>query len=306
MKKVIVTGATGFIGKALIKNLSENNIKVYAIVRNINNAKDIININNVELICCNMSEVNQLKNLINNIDIDVFYHLAWSGTSGDLRMNYDLQLMNVKYTCDAVKLAKDLGCNKFVFAGSIMEHESIKYVPEDGSYPSRHCIYKTAKLAAHYMGKTMAANIGIDFINAIISNVYGEGEISQRLISSTIKKLLNGEKTSFTSGEQLYDFIYITDAARAFMEIGLQGKPFHSYYIGSGEPMPLKHFLTIIRDCIDKNIDLGLGKVLFDGSSLSYNEFDKDSLFREFNFKCEVSFTQGIIKTIDWMKSLSL
>ncbi|MDE5873831.1 MAG: NAD-dependent epimerase/dehydratase family protein [Lachnospiraceae bacterium] len=57
-------------------------------------------------------------------------------------------------------------------------------------------------------------------MSAVISDIYGEGESSPRLINSSIRKLLNNEETSFSTGEQMYDFVYIEDAARMFVGLG--------------------------------------------------------------------------------------
>lgn len=305
MKKVIVTGANGFIGKNLVKNLAIKDIKVYAVVKDItSNISEIKNITNVEITYCNLESISDLSEKIADRDIDVFYHFAWAGTSGKLRGDYELQLSNVKACCDCVQAAYKMKVKKFVFAGSILEYECQKYLSQDFSKPGLGNIYNTAKISAHYMSKTLAYNLGLDFISATISNIYGIGEISERLINTTIIKLLKKEKTSFTEGNQLYDFIYIDDAVRAFMLIGEYGKPFKNYYIGNKKPRLLKEFLLTIRDCIDNNITLGLGEIPFNGISLNYTEFSTMSLYEDFNFKTNVSFEDGIKLTSEWLRKI--
>lgn len=154
------------------------------------------------------------------------------------------------------------------------------------------------------MSKTLAYNLGLDFVCTTISNVYGVGEISERLINTTIIKLLKKEKTSFTEGNQLYDFIYIDDVVRAFILIGEYGKPFKNYYIGNKKPQLLKEFLVKIRDCIDTNIELGLGEIPFNGISLNYTEFSTLGLYEDFNFKTTVNFEDGIKKTAEWLRKI--
>lgn len=82
------------------------------------------------------------------------------------------------------------------------------------------------------MARAIAGSLGIDYIRAVISNIYGAGEKSPRLINTTIRKLLNGEHCAFSAGEQLYDFIYVTDAAKMFAALGDSGKSNKTYYIG--------------------------------------------------------------------------
>lgn len=304
MKKVIVTGASGFIGYALVKELSLEGYEVYAVIRNKNKLSLFDDFDNVKTYICDLSNINNLNNLINENDFDSFFHLAWDGTAGNDRENYDKQLLNVKYTCEAVEVAKKMGCQKFIYAGSLMEYESINYIPMSGSKPVKNYIYRTAKLTAHYMAKALAVDLDLDFRVGIISNAYGEGEMSQRLINSTIRKMLNNEKVSFTSGEQLYDFIYISDVVRAFIAISQEGQPYGNYYIGNEHQRKLKEFLIELRDCMDKNIKLGLGEIPFDGISLDYSQIDTLRLYEDTSFECKVNFSEGISKTIKWLKSI--
>jgi nucleoside-diphosphate-sugar epimerase len=302
MKKVIITGANGFVGKNLVKHLAAKDVKVYAIVKDItSDISEIKNITNVEIVYCNLTHILKLNEKIKDTDIDVFYHFAWAGTSGTLRTDYELQLSNVKGCCDAVKTAYNMNVKKFVFAGSILEYECQKYLSLDFSKPGLGNIYNTAKITSHYMAKTLAYNLGIDFISATISNIYGVGEISQRLICTTIVKLLKKQKTLFTEGNQLYDFIYIDDAVKAFELIGDYGKAFKNYYIGNKNPQLLKEFLIKIRDCIDSTVDIGLGELPYNGAFLNYEEFSTLGLYEDFDFKPDVNFENGIKQTTEWL-----
>lgn len=305
MTKTIITGASGFVGKSLVKELSAKGYEVLAIIRNKNKVSEFDDLSNVSVVVCDLRDISNLKNFLPKTDYSYFFHLAWEGTSGPDREDYHKQLQNVVYTCEAVKTAKELGCKRFIYAGSLMEYESIKYIPINGSIPVKNYIYRTAKLTAHYMAKSLAVDLGIDFVTGTISNAYGEGEISPRLINSTIRILLKNEKTSFTSGEQLYDFIYITDVAKAFIAIAEKGRAYGNYYIGNRTQRKLKDYLIDIKNCIDKNIELGFGEIPFYGASLDYTEFDTNALYEDTDFKCEVDFMEGIKKTIKWIEQNS-
>lgn len=302
MKKAIITGATGFVGSWLVKELTSNGIEVIAVVRsNKSNIEDLQKCKNVKVIICPLDTINKLNEMVEEYDIDVFYHFAWEGTSGMDRANIKLQLKNIQYTCDAVKVASKIGCKKFVNAGSIMEYEAMQYVPSDFNQPGLGYIYSTAKQTADFMAKTFAASLKLPYINAIISNIYGEGEKSARFINTTIRKFLNNERAAFTHGEQLYDFIYVTDAARAFYLIGENGKAFTNYYIGNPTQCQLKEFIVRMRNVIDKNIELKFGEIPFQGALLKYDEFDTGKLNIELGFMPVVTFEQGIIKTVKWI-----
>ncbi len=304
MKKAIVTGANGFVGTAVCKELSEQGVEVIAIVRRPDELFSDIGKNyGFRIVYADLSNFRNLADFITDRDVDVFYHFAWVGSAGTLRGDADVQIKNVQYTCDTVRACSDMGCKRFVFASSIMEYEIEATMATDVT-PGLNTLYCSAKVAADYMARTIAGSLGVDYIRAVISNIYGPGELSPRLVNTSIRKMLKGEYCAFSAGEQLYDFIYVTDAAKTFVAIGVKGKSNRTYYIGSHEPKPLKEFLITLRDCVDPSIEIGLGKLPFSGVSLTYKEFDIYAVKNDTGFVPRISFKEGINKTVAWIREV--
>lgn len=300
MKNVLVTGANGFIGKNLIKKLIEKKYKITALDIRFD---DFLK-SNSSVTCINVSEIalEKLKDKISINEYVSFFHLAWAGTSGTMRADYDMQLNNVKLTCDYIKLCQEIGCKRFIYASSINEMETYEYLQADNIEPSGGYIYGAGKLAAHLMGETVAKLVGVDFIPVIITNIYGVGEKSERMIYTSIKKLINKEHCSFTAGYQMYDFIYITDAINSIIEVSEKGKAFNRYYIGSGTPKPLRDFLLEMRDIVDPNAEIGLGEIPFKGIDISYNQFDLKKVERDTGYVNQISFPSGIAMTAEYIR----
>ena len=302
MKKVIVTGANGFIGSALCKELLENGIEVIAVVRNeASKIECLTKNNNFRILYCDLMNYDRLLEHVTERDIDVFYHFAWSGSSGDKRGDYEIQIANIQSACNAMEVGSKLNCKRFVFDSSIMNFE-VEALMKTELVPPISTLYSSAKLASDYMLKALSGFYGIEYISALISNVYGPGENSSRLISSSLKKMLKGHTCEFTHGNQMYDFIYIQDAVRCLKLIGEKGKSNKMYYVGSTNPRPLKEFLLEMKDEVDANLEIGLGKIPYSGISLTYNEFDIHEVENDIGFKSTISFKEGIKLTIDWMR----
>ena len=302
MKKAIVTGANGFIGTALCKELSRQGVSVIAVVRNKEaHVSSIESLRGLRIVYSDLSEFKNLHEVISDRDVDVLYHLAWVGSAGPLRGNAEVQFNNIKYTCDTVEACSKMDCKRFVFASSVMEYEIAAVMSTDVT-PGINTLYSSAKVSADYMARTIAGSLGIDYIRAVISNIYGPGELSPRPVNTSIRKLLNGEHCAFSAGEQTYDFIYIDDAARTFVAIGEKGVANRTYYIGSQNPKPVKEFLCELRDQVDPNIEIGLGEIPFNGVSLKYNEFNIYAVKEDTGFVPSVSFAEGIQNTIKWIK----
>ena len=290
MKNVIVTGANGFLGKTLVKSLLNNGYSVVALDIRFDDV--LANDNRVTCINVNNKEITEIEKAIPEEDYLYLFHLAWAGTSGGARADYNLQLKNI-----------ELKCKRFVYASSINEMETYEYLQSDNIDPSGGYIYGTGKLAAHLMGETVAKLNDVEFIPVIITNIYGIGEKSARMIYTSIKKLLNNEHCSFTEGYQTYDFIYISDAINSIIAVAEKGKAFNRYYIGSGSPKPLREFLIKMRDIVNPKIEIGLGDIPFKGINVSYEQFDLKKVERDTGYINKIPFDKGIKMTADSIRS---
>ncbi len=301
MKKAIVTGASGFIGSYLVKELVENNYEVLAIVReNTSNMNRLKDFSNIEIVNCNLDNLN-IINETTNKTYDYFFHFAWDGVSGDMQTDYDLQVSNISNTLLALDVAKKLGCKRFIAAGSIQEIECTKEMAEEKEVSNQGNAYKISKMTAHYYSKLKASKVGIDFLWPLLTNTYGPGEVSSRLINTIIRKLIDGKEPALTKADQLYDFIYITDAARAYRYIAERGISYKNYIIGSGRAIPLKEYLLELKEIVNPNINLGFGKYEYNGIYLSKDDLSTVQLSKDTEFKTEISFTDGIQRTMKWI-----
>lgn len=289
---VLVTGANGFLGKNLLRELLSQQKKIIAVCNNLD--PEFSTDQNVEWIRPEGRTPLELENELRDKCISCIYHLAWSGTSGENRANYNVQIENIRMACDYVILTSRIGCKRFIYASSINEIETYEYLQLNDVQPGGGYIYGTAKLAAHLMAEVVAKQNNIDFIPCLITNIFGVGEKSARLINDSVRKLYNGEHCAFSSGNQTYDFIYITDAVASIVAVGDKGKGFTQYYIGSGNPKPLKEFLLEMRDIVSPNTEIGLGELPFNGKDIDYSQFNCKQVEEDTGYINKISFKFGI------------
>lgn len=303
MKKIVMTGPTGAIGVALIEQCINENIEVYALCR-----KDSRRISNipqsplVHIIFCDLQEMSEF----NDDQIkgaDVFYHFGWAATIGAGRNDMPLQIRNIQYTIDAVHLAKRLGCSVFVGAGSQAEYGRVegKLNAEVPTFPENG--YGMAKLCAGQMSRVECEKLGLKHIWTRILSIYGPYDGDATMITSTIKKLLNGQIPELTKGEQMWDYMYSKDVAKAFVALGDRGVHGKIYCLGSGQVRPLKEYIEILRDKIDVRAKLGFGEIPYAPKQVMYLCADISDLQNDTGFTPQISFEKGIQETIDWIKS---
>ena len=304
MRSAIVTGAGGFIGRWVVEKLLNENIEVYAVVRNVDNLKKVFGSNEkLYIIECDLNKVEKLSAILRGKQIDVCYHLAWQGVSGEDLKNYFIQLNNINNTMKLIELLPEWNVKKFIGAGSLHEMECLVEMEEEVPSVDFGIMYKSAKLAAHYMAKVSVCSKNIDFLWPIITNTYGVGEVSKRLVYSTIKTLQKRISPKFTDATQNYDFVYISDVASAYYLLGKYGKSCRNYVIGSGNVKPLKEYLQKLGEIINCDVELKFGAVPFNGIHLPRERFDITKLVEDTGYKPCVTFEQGIKLVDDWIKT---
>jgi UDP-glucose 4-epimerase len=301
--RAIITGIDGFVGSSVAKELLCNGWSVvgidlgaqsHSISPNPNFQYFQTNGENVDEVCEKIASLGQGS---------VFYHFAWRGVSGPDRSDEKIQLNNVQLTIEWLRAAHKIGCIKFISSGSIMEFETNQVIYEQSTKPGLGYVYGSAKIAAHGMCKSIANSLGISLIWAYITNTYGVGERSQRMLNTTLRKIIHNEPLEFTEGTQNYDFIYISDVALAFRLIGEKGLPNKGYVIGSGHPKALRDFLEELLNETRPTNRVSFGAVPYSGVQTPLSYFDITDLSRDTGFCPRVSFSSGVRKTLEWLKS---
>lgn len=302
MRSVIVTGANGFVGGYVVNYLVQQGYHVFAIIRN--SKSDISNLpkRHVEIVCCDLFKIENLPCLVQHRGFETFYHLAWEGSSGDKRKDFKLQMNNAIASANAVKAASELGCSRFVGAGSITELMYRDYLMQDGSTPDMVACYPIGKLAANEMCRCVATQENVEFVWGYLSNFYGVGDKTQNFINFLIESYLNNHTPCLTSGEQSADFTYVSDIAAAIVSLGQCARSGCSYYVGFGDPHPLWQYVETVKQLINPNIPSGLGNKKFNGQNVDFASFDIKKLCEETGYKPHVSFEEGIQRTINWIK----
>lgn len=302
MKKAIITGADGFVGSYTVQCFLDHGVEVLALDLP-SEPRRLKPQEGLTYRSLDISDASRLAGLSVG-EYDTFVHFAWAGSAGPQRMDYNLQLQNALNTVECLKMAKQLGCTRFVCAGSIMEREVEAAVHAQGSRPGMGYIYGMGKHIAHCLCKSVAADIGIDLLWPMITNTYGVGELSPRFVNTTLRKIINKEPLQFTAATQNYDFIYVSDVALAFFLVARDGAPFKEYIIGSGEARPLKRFILEMQQELAPEAVPQFGDVPFTGTNLPLSAFDTTDIEQDCDFRPAISFAQGTRMTMEWLKTV--
>ena len=247
MKKIVISGATSFLGYHTVKCFLDKGYQVYALVRphskNISNLTPHKNLKIIEFEFENpFAVINQI------VSTDYFINFAWDSYGG--RANDDVQIKNVEYSLKMLELAKRLGAKKFIFPGSQAEYGQINGLICDNTVCSPVSAYGKAKLQFGSLGKKYATENGIDFIHLRIFSVYGYGDRPNTLVDYCIKSFLIGATANLGCCLQKWNYLYVDDFAEIIEKLITADVKTRIINIASPDTKIMREFVKQIYEVI--------------------------------------------------------
>lgn len=296
----------------MVRKLLHNNVEVLALGRKAwqdVDPKRLVELEGLKYVQIDMSEIDSLPEGAKKVgwvfgDSCVFYNFAWGGEAKLSDLDVEAQMKNVAWSANAVRAAKILNCEKFVHVGTMEEAFTSKYLDLDfhtNSEYNRHIIYSVAKMEARNMLKLVSQQYKIDLIVATNSHVMGPNDDKDSFLQLTLKKLINGDDLIFSSGEQIFDVISVSDCASAYLLIGEYGKPHREYWIGSGQSRRLKEYVEIMAGLYPSGKELQFGKLPYNDVSLRKEDFSIELLSQDMGFKPIQTYEDTVHELYRWL-----
>src|SRR5450830_470974 len=212
MKRVLVTGATGFVGRHALPLLVERGFDVHAVARAVPpHADSRVTWHAADL----LGGADVLRALLEDSQPTHLLHLAWYAEHG----KYWRSLENFRWTAASVELAHDFtarGGERLVATGTCAEYDWSGGVCSESSTPlAPSTPYGICKDALRRMLGALAVETKIGFAWGRVFFTFGPGEQPQRLVPSVIRSLLRGDEARTTHGRQVRDFLAVEDVAAA-------------------------------------------------------------------------------------------
>lgn len=300
-KTAVVTGCTGAIGTALLRLLIRQDYRIFAVVRpDSERNANIPQSENIQIIPCSLENIGSLPSLITE-PCDLFFHMGWAATFGASRNDMLRQCANITAAVQAVHAAHTLGCHAFIGAGSQAEYgrKEEALTPALSTFPENG--YGMAKLCAGQMTRQICDTFGMRHLWFRILSVYGIHDGAETMIMSAITRMMQGERCAFTKGEQLWDYLYADDAARAMLLAAERCNKSAVYCLGSGQPRRLAEYITEIRDLLHPELEIGLGDIPYAEKQVMCLYADISDLTNDTGFVPEISFAEGIRRIAEWL-----
>lgn len=304
-KKILVTGATGFIGKNLVESLKEK-FEIYALILD-EKEKNVIPQIDYILWKTFFDRENEVKTLDGKKlgKIDTVIHLASYGVNPK---DNDIDKMiesNINLTKDLILNLERVSCKNIIFTGSGFEYgDKGKIKLKEDIELNPFSLYGATKVSAFLIGKKLCESLGINYINLKLFNIFGEYEGSNRLIPQIINNYLEGKELNFTAGNQVRDYLYIKDIIEVY-EMILEKNIYNNetYNVCSSEEVTIKEFITKVADTIGINRDsLNFGTIPSRKEEALYIVGDNSKLKRDFDWNRKYSYEFGIKNIYDFFR----
>ena len=209
-------------------------------------------------------------------------------------LDISAQMANVSQSVSALEISKKLVIG-FLQIGTMEEAFTHRYLDLDfhkNSEYNRHVIYSVAKISAKYALLVRSAEINIDFIYVLHSHVMGPGDDKDSFLQVTLEKLKYGGKLIFSSGHQYFDVISPYDCANGYYLIGKKGIPRSEYWVGSGNPRPLREYVEEMYRLYPSNEPMKFGEMPYNDIVLKPSDFSIENLVNDTGYSPSMNYEQ--------------
>lgn len=293
IRRICITGAASMIGEALTQYALDCGAHVLAVTRP--GGRTLPPRPHCTVIACDLADLHTLRPAH---ECDALVHLAWGGTYGAQRDETAMQADNIRYTLDAARLAHTLGCACFLFVGSQAEYGpcSSALRPDTPTFPRTG--YGSAKLAAGALSRILCRELGMRHVHARVLSVYGGADRPGTLVSACVDAMRLGRAPALTACTQMWDYLYVRDAARALYSLCADGRDGGIYPVGSGVCRPLREYVEQIRALTGCAAPPLYGARPIAPDSVTYLCADLSALTADTGFVPAYSFADGVREVI--------
>ena len=298
MKRILVTGATGCIGRQAVSELVRRGWQVHAI----SSRETPPSSADVVWHRADVLDSHQLRTVVANAEASHLLHLAWyiaPGRWASAPENFTW----VRASLELLDAFRQQGGTRIVTAGSCLEYDwNSGYCSEASTPCVPHTAYGTCKHALERLTNAFSSTYGLSSAWGRIFFLYGPHEHPDRLVASVIRSLLAGEPARCSHGTQVRDYLFAVDVAEAFVtlvESGITGP----VNIASGQAIALREIVLRIGTLLDRSDLIQLGAIPAAATDTPLVVADVTRLRDEVGWRPRWSLDEGLEQTIAWWRS---
>lgn len=305
-RRVIVTGAAGFVASATIRRLLASGHRVLAWVRPESDLARLPGARSnpaLEMFALDLAALGVATDRARAVDAlrafrpDAVLHAAWRGVRSATRDDPS-QVDNIPLVLDALRACADAGARRWVGLGSQAEYGPQADVIREDTPARPGTLYGVTKLACGQLSLALARRLGLSAAWARIFSVYGPGEASGTLVPDLARALAAGQPFPLGVGSQRWDLLHEDDAASALEALLVTDTAQGTFNVASGVALPLRDIFGIVRDSAAPGTALALGTRPSSEGELPRLEADVRRLAEATGWSPRVPLRDGLTRTV--------
>ena len=302
-KRVLVTGAAGFIASQLVRKLLDCGARVSVLVRpgaDLWRLRDVLK--QLEIHHGDLGHLTFQKIQSEFSSPQIIYHLGASGVDSAKSDDEEIFKANILGTWTLLKLARHLKAERFIYCGSCFEYGSGNFLCED-LCPAPISGYGVSKVSAGMLAKMLSPNYGLPVVSLRPFTVYGPFEARHRWIPHVIMSSLKGRDIELTTAEQTRDFVFVEDVLEAFLKAGVvPGIVGETFNVATGEATSVADMVLKILKLMNVKIKPLFGVRPSREFELWSLSGDPSKARDKLQWTAKTSLEEGLKKTIRWFE----
>lgn len=307
LNKVLITGATGFIGSNLTRRLIQEGFEVGITKREKSDVwriKDLLD--KIVTYDVDLRDTQEVSKAVSHFRPDVIFHLATYYAVEHESQEVSLMIdTNVLGTANLLEASKESMVKLFVNTSSCFVYKESKDKLRENDDLSPLNLYALTKLQAEQDCSFYAERYGLKTITLRIFPPYGPADHERRLIPYTIKILLNEEKPKMTTGKQRWDFVYVDDIVDAYfklLSISDLSQKHEIFNIGTGNVISVREVVSQIKEIIGSELEPEWGAVPYRKNEVWFTCADIRKAKTFLKWKPKTQIEEGLKYTVEWYK----
>lgn len=304
MKRVLLTGATGFVGANLARRLLRDGHELHVLIREAHDPWRIEELRaDLELRVVDLADPVSLASVVREIRPDWIFHLAAYGAYASQR-DVDLAVgTNVAATIHLVDICSDLGFEAFVNTGSSSEYGFADHAPSEDGPIAPNSLYAVTKAAATLYCQHIARRDGRRIVTLRLYSAYGPWEEPTRLVPQLVLEGLEGRLPPLVSPHVARDFVFVDDICEAYLlaAAGPTPPPGSVYNVGTGRQTRLRDLVALVRRILPIAVEPSWGSMSDRAWDTTVWVADPRRIRDELGWRPVHDLETGLRRTIDWL-----
>lgn len=298
MEHLVIAGGTSFIARHLLRRLDKTKYRVTAVVRHLPTEK----IDGVQNVCLALAEYDKLPEYVPQCDM--YLPFVWDGTQQAAREAEAVNEASYRDVYQSIQaMIRQCGCKKVILPGTCHEYENTGCPIDEEApcQPQNH--YGAYKYRLYKETAVLCRQTGTELVALRMFSVYGADDRREKMVNTWMRQMLCHEPLLMTEGQQMWSFLHVEDAARAFA-MAIEGKIAGGcYHLAAMEHRRLRDFVEEMKAIAESRSEIRYGAVPYPAGVIPHVIFVSRKGQREFHWSPRISFSDGMREMAAYYRS---